>query len=173
MRDYSVKSGAVHRVGAANVVRTPYGGRVYRSNFEASVAQTLTEAGISHFYEMERLPYQGGVYVPDFTIDHYAMPIVEAKGWLNDAEQRKLVSVIRANPDREIVLCLQNPHRKLYKGKDITGASWARTVGISYTDVERLPEFLRKAELADEYDEWWLKGLAEEDERHRLAREGA
>ncbi|TWB41944.1 PDDEXK family nuclease [Nitrospirillum pindoramense] len=178
-QDYSVVAGRRRLVGGVTITETPYGGRVYRSKHEAATAAALVEAGLSDVrYEAERLPYAVGVYVPDFTLGD-GLTIVEAKGWLSDDAQRKLIMVRDAHPERHIVLCLQNPHNRLKKGRKLTGAQWAKREGFDWATVDALADHLRAIGVEDDWNPDYHPyvaarnmDLAAAAERMRAAAEG-
>jgi hypothetical protein len=111
-----------------------------RSAFEAAVGRKLNRLRPKHYaHEIERLPYEYE-YVPDYT-SRRTGTIVEAKGYLDAEDVRKMRAVRRAHPERRIVLCFMKPHQRLPK-KKLTHAEWAERNGFEWTDLEHLHEIV-------------------------------
>ncbi len=97
-------------------------------------------AGIPYQYEKDRLSYETpGVYTPDFTLPMGVL--VEAKGWLSPQDRKKLLAVKRCNPEKDIRILLQEPHRKLGKGpKSSTYAQWCQSHGFPWAKGPEVPD---------------------------------
>lgn len=70
----------------------------YRSNLEKNIADLLEGLGVSFQYESEKLGYTiNHNYTPDFVLPNYTY--LEAKGYWDPADRRKILAVKRDNPE--------------------------------------------------------------------------
>lgn len=96
------------------VARSPvcYGGKKYRSAFEARVARDMAERNITFVYEGDKYPFQLSTnYVSDFTLPLGV--VVECKGYLRPIDRRKLIAVKKAYPDLDLRIVFQNAKVRL------------------------------------------------------------
>lgn len=117
--------------GTATVVN----GVRYRSAFEAAVAADLIERGVAPHHEEKRIPYSvPHVYVADFAprADDGEEVIVEAKGYLDAEDRRKLLQLQSEGID--IHLVFQNAKAKLRRGSKTTYGMWATQNGFKWTE---------------------------------------
>lgn len=102
-----------------------------RSGFESKVAKALNELGVPFEYESERIKYTQPAttknYIPDFIIkDSF---IIEAKGRLTAQDRKKMILVIRQNPDKDIRILFQRDNY-LRKGSKTRYTDWCAKHGI-------------------------------------------
>lgn len=118
---------------------TEVNGTRYRSRFEASVALDLHDRGAVFEYESETYFYESPrMYVPDFSLRNGIQ--VEVKGWLLEADRRKLLEVKRANPDLDLRLVFQRASARISKApRALTYAQWAEKHGFPWAE-SRVPE---------------------------------
>ncbi len=111
----------------------------FRSKYEAEVASYLSEHQIPYVYEQERLMYDiPGVYTPDFSLPGGVK--VEAKGYFDAVDRRKMLAVKRANPDADIRMLFQNPYKRLSKGPgSLTYAAWCAKNGFPWAEGPEIP----------------------------------
>jgi hypothetical protein len=112
-----------------------YGGKKYRSGFEARVAQDLAERGVPFEYEGDKFPYQmQTMYVSDFVLPLGV--VVECKGYLRATDRRQLKDVKRAYPDLDLRLLFQNAKAKLNwrAPKSQTYGQWATANGFPWAE---------------------------------------
>lgn len=110
------------------------------STFEGAVKRKLDRLRRGQFgNEIEKLPYEF-LYLPDFTSRRNGT-IVEAKGYLDAEDVRKMRAVRRAHPERRIVLCFMKPHQRLPK-KKLTHAEWAERNGFLWCTLETLKDYV-------------------------------
>lgn len=89
-----------------------YGGRTYRSGFEAQVAQDLSERAVPFHYERDRYEFEvPGMYVCDFTLPLGV--VVECKGYMDRFARRKLLRVKERYPDLDLRLLFQNAKTRI------------------------------------------------------------
>ena len=111
-----------------------------RSEFEAAVGRKLNRLRPKTFaHEAEKLPYEFE-YIPDYT-SRRTGTIVEAKGYLDAEDVRKMRAVRRAHPERRIVFCFMKPHQRLPK-KQLTHAEWAEKNGFLWCTLETLKDYV-------------------------------
>jgi hypothetical protein len=88
------------------------------------------------FPKLEREPHElpyviEHTYTPDF-YDRVAEVYYETKGYWDAADRRKLLAVVRQNPDIKLVMVFQNPHLRINKRSKTTYAQWCTRHGISW-----------------------------------------
>jgi hypothetical protein len=112
----------------------------YRSGFEGEVGRKLNRLHKGRYaHEIEKLSYTFD-YVPDYT-NRRTGTIVEAKGYLDAEDVRKMRAVRKAHPDRRIILCFMKPNQKLPK-KQLTHAEWAIKNGFEWCTLETLKDYV-------------------------------
>jgi hypothetical protein len=111
----------------------------YASEFERKVAADLTERGVSFDYEEEQLLYEiPCAYTTDFTLPNGV--IVEAKGYMDADERRKLRELKRAHPDRDIRLLFQRASNRISRAvRSLTYGQWATRAGYLWAEG-RIPD---------------------------------
>lgn len=103
----------------------------YRSKFETSLAQQLSEAGVKFRHESVRLTYnqcsEFKTYIPDFTVrtKDGTRVFIEAKGWLNTQAASKMACVRASNPTLDIRFVFQSGTTRVGKLKS-TNIQWAK-----------------------------------------------
>ena len=109
----------------------------FRSNLEKNIANLLEGLGVSYQYESEKLSYTiEHNYTPDFVLPNYVY--LEAKGYWDAADRRKLLAVKRDNPDIDLRMVFQSPYNTISKKSKTTYAKWCDKHDIpwtSYTDI--------------------------------------
>ena len=109
----------------------------YRSNLEKDIGNLLEGLGVSFQYESEKLSYTiEHNYTPDFVLPNYVY--LEAKGYWDAADRRKLLAVKRDNPDIDLRMIFQSPYNTISKKSKTTYAKWCDKHDIpwtSYTDI--------------------------------------
>lgn len=104
-----------------------------RNKFEEKVAKQL---GSDFEYEPIKLKYVTEyVYTPDF-VDQENKIIVESKGYFEPGDRKKMVSVKKCHPDWRIILCFQNPDKKLTKTSKMTYRTWAEKHGFEVMEIK-------------------------------------
>lgn len=101
-----------------------------RNTFEDKVGQTLEQRWQ---YEAIKLPYVvAHTYTPDW-VDTERKEIVEAKGYFDATDRRKMKCIREQYPDWSITIIFQNPHAKLHKRSKTTYAGWCEKNGIAWS----------------------------------------
>ena len=78
----------------------------FRSGLEQQVAKLLEGLGISYKYESEKLGYTvEHNYTPDFVLPNYVY--LEAKGYWSPEDRRKILNVLKANPEIDLRMVFQ------------------------------------------------------------------
>ncbi len=109
----------------------------YRSNLEKNIGNLLEGLGVSFQYESEKLSYTiDHNYTPDFVLPNYIY--LEAKGYWDAEDRRKILAVKRSNPDIDLRMVFQSPYNTISKKSKTTYAKWCDRHEIpwtSYTDI--------------------------------------
>ena len=104
----------------------------YRSHFEERIGTALEKAKVSFEYETLKLTYhkKPSVYTPDFILPNGI--IVEAKGYLTQADRVKMKLVKDQHPHLDIRFIFQDPNKKLSKTSKTTYGKWAEKHGFKW-----------------------------------------
>ena len=109
-----------------------------RSNLEKNIADLLTGLGVSYQYESEKLSYTiEHNYTPDFVLPNYLY--LEAKGYWDPEDRRKILAVKRCNPDVDIRMVFQSPYNTISKKSKTTYAKWCEKHDIPWTSYKDIP----------------------------------
>lgn len=101
----------------------------YRNTYEARCAAQL---GPEFAYEPIKLTYTiTHTYLPDF-VDVVGKRIVEAKGYWDADDRRKILAVKAQHPDYSIEIHFQNPDLKISKGSATSYGDWCDRQGIAW-----------------------------------------
>ena len=107
----------------------------FRSNLEKNIADLLTGLGVSYQYESEKLSYTiEHNYTPDFVLPNYLY--LEAKGYWDPEDRRKILAVKRCNPDVDIRMVFQSPYNTISKKSKTTYAQWCDKHDIPWTSYK-------------------------------------
>ena len=110
----------------------------YRSNLEKNIADLLEGLGVSFQYESEKLGYTiSHNYTPDFVLPNYTY--LEAKGYWDPADRRKILAVKRDNPGIDIRMVFQSPYNTISKKSKTTYAKWCEKHEIPWTSYKDIP----------------------------------
>ena len=110
----------------------------YRSNLEKNIADLLEGLGVSFQYESEKLGYTiKHNYTPDFVLPNYTY--LEAKGYWDPADRRKILAVKRDNPGIDIRMIFQSPYNTISKKSKTTYAKWCEKHEIPWTSYKDIP----------------------------------
>ena len=110
----------------------------YRSNLEKDIANLLEGLGVSFQYESEKLSYTiEHNYTPDFVLPNYVY--LEAKGYWDAADRRKVLAVKRDNPDIDLRMVFQSPYNTISKRSKTTYAKWCEKHDIPWTSYHDIP----------------------------------
>lgn len=111
----------------------------FRSNLERSIAKALEAGNIEYKYECTKLPYTLHCnYIPDFLLPNGIY--LEAKGYLDSDDRRKMLAVKDAHPELDIRFVFQSPYVKISKGSKTTFAKWAEKNGFPWCSHHSIPE---------------------------------
>ena len=110
----------------------------FRSGLEEKIADLLTELGVSFEYESTKLPYTiQHNYYPDFVLPNNVY--LEAKGYWEPADRRKVLAVKRDNPDIDLRMVFQSPFNTISKKSKTTYAQWCEKHDIQWTSWANIP----------------------------------
>ena len=110
----------------------------FRSKLEERIADLLEWLGVSYEYENEKLSYTiEHTYTPDFCLPNYVF--LEAKGYWDAADRRKILAVKRDNPDADIRMVFQSPYNTISKKSKTTYAQWCERHEIPWTHFHDIP----------------------------------
>lgn len=131
-----------------------------RSKFEKSIAKILRSKGVKYEYEAYQFPYteplrknrskcedcgssnlvRMGWYTPDFYLPNSEL-FIETKGRFTAADRRKMLSVIRDNPDDKFVMLFMRDN-KIHKRSNTTYTEWCGANNIECAVGEPKEEWL-------------------------------
>ena len=108
----------------------------YRSGFEHTVSEQLTEAKVKFQYETTVIPYikpqTSHTYTIDFTLPNGIL--VETKGrWVLE-DRKKHLLIKKQHPELDIRLVFQNSKGKIRKGSKTTYADFCIKNDIAWAD---------------------------------------
>ena len=110
----------------------------FRSKLEEQVASLLEGLGVSYEYESEKLSYTiEHNYTPDFILPNYTY--LEAKGYWDSADRRKILAVKKANPQIDLRMVFQSPYNTISKKSKTTYAKWCEKHDIPWTSYHNIP----------------------------------
>ena len=110
----------------------------FRSKLEERIADLLKELGVSYEYETHKISYEIlHIYTPDFILPNGI--ILEAKGYWDAADRRKIKAVIDQVPFIDIRMVFQNPYNKISKKSKTTYAKWCEERGIPWCSYSTIP----------------------------------
>ena len=110
----------------------------FRSNLEKNIADLLTGLVVYYQYESEKLSYTiEHNYTPDFVLPNYLY--LEAKGYWDPEDRRKILAVKRCNPDVDIRMVFQSPYNTISKKSKTTYAKWCEKHDIPWTSYKDIP----------------------------------
>lgn len=117
----------------------------FRSTFEWSIAQLLKKLKVPVKYETDKLKYtvpeREATYTPDFKLPNGIY--IECKGRFTGADRKKMILVIKSNPDKDIRMVFQNARVRLSKVSKTTYGEWATKNGIIWAEKTVPKEWLR------------------------------
>lgn len=109
----------------------------FRSKLEERVSELLQHHRVEYEYETVHLPYVLECkYKPDFILPNGIH--LEVKGWLDEADRRKMVAVKKAHPDLDIRFVFQGPFKIIPRTK-MTHAQWAEKYGFPWCHYQNIP----------------------------------
>ncbi len=110
----------------------------YRSKLEERIAELLEGLGVSFEYESAKIPYTiQHHYHPDFLLPNYIY--LEAKGYWDPKDRRKILAVKKDNPDIDLRMVFQSPYNKISKTSKTTYAQWCERHDIPWTSFHNIP----------------------------------
>jgi len=110
----------------------------YRSKLEKQVADLLGELSVSFEYEAVKVPYViQHTYTPDFCLPNGIW--LETKGYWDSKDRKKILEVIKQNPDIDLRMVFQAPYNTISKKSKTTYAQWCDKHGIQWTSWSNIP----------------------------------
>ena len=110
----------------------------FRSGLEKQIGDLLTELGISYEYESTKISYTiPHNYTPDFVLPNHV--VLEAKGYWDAADRRKMKAVKEQNPDLDIRMVFQSPYNTISKKSKTTYAQWCERHDIPWSSYQEIP----------------------------------
>lgn len=128
----------------------------YKSSLELKAARSCLS---DYDYEpsASKVAYQvAHVYNPDFVHRNCPDVLIEVKGIFikGSSEAQKYISVIRDNPDKELVFVFSDPNKRAYAqcrqrkdGTYLTLGEWCKNHCILYFHIDDVPEAFSKGLL--------------------------
>ena len=114
---------------------------VLRSSFEDKVVLDLTSKGVSFTYETLKLKYMipatSHTYTPDIILGNGV--IVEAKGYFELTDRKKMLLVIKQHPELDIRMLFMKANKPIRKGSKTTYEDWCDDNGIQWA-IGTIPE---------------------------------
>ena len=110
----------------------------FRSGLEERIADLLVELGVKYEYESTKVPYViQHNYPHDFILPNGVR--LEAKGYWDSKDRKKIKSVIEQNPDIDLRMVFQAPFNTISKKSKTTYAQWCDKLGIKWTSFANIP----------------------------------
>ena len=110
----------------------------YRSKLEKQVADLLGELCVDFQYESIKVPYViQHNYTPDFCLPNGIW--LETKGYWDSKDRKKILAVIKQNPDIDLRMVFQAPFNTISKKSKTTYAQWCDKHGIKWTSWSNIP----------------------------------
>ena len=110
----------------------------FRSKLEERIATLLQQLGVSYEYESTQIPYTiQHHYRPDFVLPNHVY--LEAKGYWDPADRRKILAVKKANPYIDLRMVFQSPYNKISKKSKTTYAQWCEKHDIPWASFHDIP----------------------------------
>ena len=110
----------------------------FKSKLEERVADLLEGLGVSYEYEHAKVPYIiQHHYVPDFVLPNHVY--LETKGYWDPKDRRKILAVLRDNPELDLRMVFQAPYNTISKKSKTTYAKWCEKHNIPWTSFHNIP----------------------------------
>lgn len=110
----------------------------FRSGLEEQIADLLVELNIKYEYEPVKIPYIiAHHYTPDFLLPNGIY--LEAKGYWDSADRRKVKNIKEQNPDLDIRMVFQDPYKKISKKSRTTYSMWCDRYDIPWSSYSNIP----------------------------------
>ena len=102
------------------------------------IATLLQQLGVSYEYESTQIPYTiQHHYRPDFVLPNHVY--LEAKGYWDPADRRKILAVKKDNPYIDLRMVFQSPYNKISKKSKTTYAQWCEKHDIPWASFHDIP----------------------------------
>ena len=110
----------------------------FRSGLERQIADLLNKYNVVFEYETLKVPYTiEHEYNPDFILENGN--VLEAKGYFDPADRRKILAVVKQNPELNLKMIFQDPNKKISKRSKTSYAAWCDKHGIQWCSYAKLP----------------------------------
>ena len=110
----------------------------FRSKLEERISNLFDELGVIYEYESSKVAYTiQHHYVPDFILPNHIH--LEAKGYWDAADRRKILAVKKDNPDLDLRMVFQAPYNKISKKSKTTYAQWCEKHDIPWCAFHTIP----------------------------------
>jgi len=110
----------------------------FRSGLEEQIADLLVNLDIKYEYEPTKIAYEiQHNYSPDFLLPNGIY--LEAKGYWDSADRRKIKNVIEQHPELDIRMVFQDPYKKISKKSRTTYAKWCDKHDIKWSSYSNIP----------------------------------
>ena len=110
----------------------------FRSKLEERIATLLQQLGVSYEYESTQIPYTiQHHYRPDFMLPNHVY--LEAKGYWDPADRRKILAVKKDNPYIDLRMVFQSPYNKISKKSKTAYAQWCEKHDIPWASFHDIP----------------------------------
>ena len=110
----------------------------FRSKFEFDFSKKLKSMKKKVEYETDKIiytqPEQTKTYIPDWKI--FDKTYIETKGIFSSQDRKKILAVIRDNPDIKLYILFQNSKLTLSKKSKTTYGEWCTKNGIIWADIK-------------------------------------
>lgn len=110
----------------------------FRSKFELDVYKWFNEYNLDVIYEPCKIQYtvpeKQHSYTPDFQPKSIGTVFFEAKGYFSQADRKKMLYVIKSNPQVTFKIIFQNSQMKISKRSNTTYADWCDKNNIEWCD---------------------------------------
>jgi hypothetical protein len=110
----------------------------FRSKLEERCADLFSSLGVSYEYESTKVPYEIRFnYTPDFVLASGIY--LEAKGYWDAADRRKILAVKKCNPEMDLRMVFQEPYKTISKKSKTTYAQFCDKHNIPWCHFHEIP----------------------------------
>lgn len=112
----------------------------FRSFFEKKVSEYLFDKYKQINYELIKIPYtipeSNHIYLTDFYIDYKGVRFyLEVKGNFTNEDRKKMLNIIRSNPNINLIMVFQRPENKINKKSNTTYSKWCEKNKIDWCSI--------------------------------------
>ena len=121
----------------------------YKSFFEKKVSVYLSNKYKQINYELIKIPYvipeSHHLYLTDFYIDYKGVRFyLETKGNFTISDRKKMLNIIKSNPNINLIMVFQRPENKINKKSKTTYSKWCEKNGIDWCSIDNIDNKIKE-----------------------------